>query len=124
MVKQYKIDKVEAIKTKLDSAKGYYLADFQGMDVAMATELRNRCREAGVERLDAGPKGATVAFHNNAFANPAGLIAFIQKQVGVHKAAIAGSTDEDDDANFKDILAAVKFVVQILSTAAAKAQKQ
>ena len=49
---------------------------------------------------------------------------FIQKQVGVHKAAIAGSTDEEDDANFKDILAAVKFVVQILSTAAAKAQKQ
>ena len=30
---------------------------------------------------------------------------------------------EEDDANFKDILAAVKFVVQILSTAAAKAQK-
>src|SRR3546814_20305584 len=40
------------------------------------------CREAGVERLDAGPKGATVAFHKNAFANPAGLIAFIQKQAG------------------------------------------
>src|SRR3546814_20992925 len=32
--------------------------------------------------LDAGPKGATVAFHNNAFANPVGLIAFIQKQAG------------------------------------------
>jgi hypothetical protein len=46
---------------------------------------------------------------------------FIQKQVGVHKAPFADS--EEDDANFKDILAAVKFVVQILSTAAAKAQK-
>src|SRR3546814_16197203 len=32
--------------------------------------------------LDAGPKCATVAFHNNAFANPVGLIAFIQKQAG------------------------------------------
>jgi transcription-repair coupling factor (superfamily II helicase) len=40
------------------------------------------CREAGVERLDAGPNGATVAFHNNAFPNPAGLIAFIQDQIG------------------------------------------
>ena len=46
---------------------------------------------------------------------------FIQKQVGVHKAPFADS--EDDDANFKDILAAVKFVVQILSTAAAKSNQ-
>src|SRR3546814_20467930 len=44
--------------------------------------IKRLCREAGVERLDAGPKGATVAFHNNAFANPVGLIAFIQKQAG------------------------------------------
>ncbi len=44
--------------------------------------IKRLCRDAGVERLDAGPKGATVAFHNNHFANPAGLITFIQKQAG------------------------------------------
>ena len=44
--------------------------------------IKRLCREAGVERLDAGPKGATVAFHNDTFANPVGLIAFIQKQAG------------------------------------------
>jgi transcription-repair coupling factor (superfamily II helicase) len=44
--------------------------------------IKRLCREAGVERLDAGPKGATVAFHKNAFANPGGLIAFIQQQAG------------------------------------------
>jgi transcription-repair coupling factor (superfamily II helicase) len=44
--------------------------------------IKRLCREAGVERLDAGPKGATVAFHKNAFGNPAGLIAFIQQQAG------------------------------------------
>jgi transcription-repair coupling factor (superfamily II helicase) len=44
--------------------------------------IKRLCREAGVERLDAGPKGATATFHNNSFANPAGLIAFIQKQAG------------------------------------------
>jgi large subunit ribosomal protein L10 len=49
MAKQTKIDAVERIRAKLTSAKGTYLADFQGMDVAQATELRNRCREAGVE---------------------------------------------------------------------------
>jgi large subunit ribosomal protein L10 len=49
MVKQNKIDAVEALRAKIGAAKGLYLADFQGMDVAMATELRNRCRAAGVE---------------------------------------------------------------------------
>ncbi|MPZ11126.1 MAG: transcription-repair coupling factor [Kiloniellaceae bacterium] len=44
--------------------------------------IKRLCREAGVERLDAGPKGATVTFHKNSFANPAGLIAFIQQQAG------------------------------------------
>src|SRR3546814_1661651 len=27
--------------------------------------IKRLCREAGVERLDAGPKGATVAFHRS-----------------------------------------------------------
>jgi len=49
MANQNKIDSVEKIKAKLDSAKGVYLADFKGMDVAKATELRNRCRATGVE---------------------------------------------------------------------------
>ncbi|NNF06275.1 MAG: 50S ribosomal protein L10 [Candidatus Eisenbacteria bacterium] len=48
MVKQYKVDKVEQLRERIGNSKGSYLADFQGMDVAMATELRNRCREAGV----------------------------------------------------------------------------
>ncbi|MGF1594595.1 MAG: transcription-repair coupling factor [Kiloniellaceae bacterium] len=44
--------------------------------------IKRLCREAGVERIDAGPKGATVTFRNNSFANPAGLIDFIQEQPG------------------------------------------
>ncbi|NIA67620.1 transcription-repair coupling factor [Pelagibius litoralis] len=44
--------------------------------------IKRLCRDAGVERLDAGPKGATVTFHNDSFANPAGLIAFIQQEAG------------------------------------------
>ncbi|WP_422366978.1 transcription-repair coupling factor [Pelagibius sp.] len=44
--------------------------------------IKQLCRDAGVARLDAGPKGATVAFHNDSFSNPAGLITFIQQQAG------------------------------------------
>ena len=35
------------------------------------------CREAGVEKLEAGPKGMVLQFRGNAFRNPAGLIAWL-----------------------------------------------
>ncbi len=42
-------------------------------------DIRERCRSAGVEKIDAGPKGALVAFRKNEFANPAGLVAYISQ---------------------------------------------
>ncbi|MBF0093938.1 MAG: transcription-repair coupling factor [Alphaproteobacteria bacterium] len=48
-------------------------------------ELKILCRRAGVERLDAGPKGAVIGFRHNRFANPAGLVAFIGQQAGTVK---------------------------------------
>jgi len=40
-------------------------------------EIKGLCRQAGIEQIDAGPKGAVIAFRNNSFANPEGLIAFL-----------------------------------------------
>jgi transcription-repair coupling factor (superfamily II helicase) len=42
-------------------------------------EIKGLCRLAGIEQIDAGPKGAVIAFRNKSFANPEGLIAFIGK---------------------------------------------
>ncbi|MBV9758639.1 MAG: transcription-repair coupling factor, partial [Alphaproteobacteria bacterium] len=39
--------------------------------------LKRACREAGVEKLEAGPKGMVLSFRGNAFRNPAGLIAWL-----------------------------------------------
>jgi transcription-repair coupling factor (superfamily II helicase) len=47
--------------------------------------IKRLCRDAGVEKVEAGPKGAVLAFHDNHFANPAGLVAFLQEQVGTAK---------------------------------------
>jgi transcription-repair coupling factor (superfamily II helicase) len=47
--------------------------------------IKRFCREAGMEKIDAGPKGAVVAFRNNIFANPEALIRFISKQAGTCK---------------------------------------
>jgi len=47
--------------------------------------LKGRCKEAGVEKVDAGPKGAVVCFRNDDFANPAGLVEFFAQQAGTAK---------------------------------------
>ena len=41
--------------------------------------IKQLCRDAGVGKIDAGPKGAVVAFHDDDFANPMGLIAHVQR---------------------------------------------
>ncbi|MCC5993244.1 MAG: transcription-repair coupling factor [Rhodobacteraceae bacterium] len=47
--------------------------------------IKAECKRAGIARLDAGPKGATIQFHNDKFANPAGLVEFVQAQQGLAK---------------------------------------
>ncbi|MBP1804284.1 transcription-repair coupling factor [Rubellimicrobium aerolatum] len=48
----------------------------------LVVRIKAMARKAGVARLDAGPKGATVSFHNDKFASPAGLVDYIQAQGG------------------------------------------
>jgi transcription-repair coupling factor (superfamily II helicase) len=43
-------------------------------------EIKGLCRQAGIEQIDAGPKGAVIAFRHKSFANPEGLIAFIREE--------------------------------------------
>jgi transcription-repair coupling factor (superfamily II helicase) len=44
--------------------------------------IKRACREAGVERIEAGPKGAVITLRGNRFANPAGLVDLIQRHAG------------------------------------------
>jgi transcription-repair coupling factor (superfamily II helicase) len=46
----------------------------------LIVRIKAMCKRAGIRRLDAGPKGATVQFHNDKFSNPAGLIEFLREQ--------------------------------------------
>jgi transcription-repair coupling factor (superfamily II helicase) len=43
-------------------------------------EIKALCRRANVEKIEAGPKGAVIAFRDNTFANPDALIRFIGQQ--------------------------------------------
>jgi len=61
--------------------------------------LKRACREAGVEKLDAGPKGMVVTFRGNQFRNPAGLVRWLSGKGGLvrlrpdHKLAIVREMD-------------------------------
>ncbi|MGQ9366063.1 transcription-repair coupling factor [Azospirillum sp. A39] len=47
--------------------------------------IKQMCRQAGVDRVDAGPKGAVLSFHGNTFTRPDKLIAYIAGQGGLMK---------------------------------------
>ena len=47
--------------------------------------VKGMCKLAGIAKLDGGPKGAVIQFHNNKFSNPAGLVDYLQEQRGTAK---------------------------------------
>ena len=47
--------------------------------------VKGLCRQANVEKIDIGPKGAVVSFRGDDFANPAGLMQLIQKRAAEWK---------------------------------------
>ena len=51
----------------------------------LVVRIKALCKRAGIARLDGGPKGATVQFHNDKYANPAGLVQFLNDQRGLAK---------------------------------------
>ena len=53
-------------------------------------EIKALCRAGGIEKIDAGPKGATIAFRKGAFTNPEGLVRYITQ----HKASVKLQADQ------------------------------
>ncbi|MEM9029198.1 MAG: transcription-repair coupling factor [Pseudomonadota bacterium] len=63
-------------------------------------EIKGLCRQAGIAKVDAGPKGAVVQFRNDTFANPEGLVRFLQtlgpraKMQADHKLVVKGDWEQ------------------------------
>jgi transcription-repair coupling factor (superfamily II helicase) len=81
--------------------------------------LKRACREAGVEKLEAGPKGMVLSFRGNAFSNPAGLVGWLASKGGLvrlrpdHKLAIAREMDVATRLRFaRDTLEALAGIVE------------
>ncbi len=52
--------------------------------------IKGLCRIASVEKIDAGPKGATLTFRNNIFPNPVGLV----RLIGAHGSTMKVRPDQ------------------------------
>jgi transcription-repair coupling factor (superfamily II helicase) len=84
--------------------------------------IKHLCRASGAEKVEAGPKGAVVAFRDNRFANPAGLVSFITDQAGTarlrpdHRMVLSRDWERPADR-----LAGLRRLMQVLAEIAAAA---
>ena len=81
--------------------------------------LKRGCREAGVEKLEAGPKGMVLTFRGNVFCNPAGLVRWLSSKGGLvrlrpdHKLAISRDMDVATRLKFaRDTLGALDAIAR------------
>ncbi|MHA1114137.1 MAG: TRCF domain-containing protein, partial [Alphaproteobacteria bacterium] len=74
---------IDAFAAELIDRFGPLPAEVENLLATVA--IKQHCRAAGIERIEAGPKGAVLAFHRNQFANPEKLVAYIGGQTGTAK---------------------------------------
>ena len=73
----------EALAAELVDRFGTIPAEVENLLATVA--LKRACRDANVEKLDAGPKGMVISFRKHHFANPAGLVRWIGTKGGLVK---------------------------------------
>jgi transcription-repair coupling factor (superfamily II helicase) len=84
--------------------------------------IKALCRKANIEKLEAGPKGVIIAFRDNAFANPQGLVRFVAEQGTFAK--VRPDMKIVFMRDFEDVSERLEGTRQILQTLAAIAKKK
>ncbi len=87
-------------------------------------EIKALCRRAGIQQIDAGPKGATIAFRKGQVKNPDGIVTYIQKAKGMvklqpdQKLLVRGDWEKSEDR-----MAGVRAATHALAELAGAAKK-
>ena len=74
---------IEAVAAELEDRFGKLPPEVENLLQVVA--IKRLCREAGVEKVDAGPKGVVLSFRRNQFRNPGGLVSWVGAQKGLVK---------------------------------------
>ncbi len=86
-------------------------------------KIKGLCRQAGIAQVEAGPKGAIVAFRDNTFANPEGLIALATTSQGAIRLQPDRMIFKGDWPTPEDRLKGARHAVRQLAELAAQAKK-
>ncbi|UWQ09198.1 transcription-repair coupling factor [Aliiroseovarius crassostreae] len=90
----------------------------------LVVRIKGMCKRAGIAKLDGGPKGATLQFHNDKFASPKGLVEFIQAQNGLAKVKDNKIVVRRDWRKTSDKIKGAFAIAQDLAIKVKEAQKQ
>jgi large subunit ribosomal protein L10 len=102
MPKPEKIEAVEALKARFGTAKGIVLADFTGLTVEEANDLRRKCREAQVEYRVVKNTLARIAAHETE----------MEELEKLFQGPVAVATSETDSVAPARVLAEFRKAVQ------------
>jgi transcription-repair coupling factor (superfamily II helicase) len=111
-------DDIEAFAAELIDRFGALPAETE--QLLQLIGIKQLCKRAGVAKVEAGPKGVLLAFHENKFAQPERLIGFIAEHASSmrvrsdHRLVISGETKGPADR-----LKRVRGLVQELAQLAA-----
>jgi transcription-repair coupling factor (superfamily II helicase) len=77
------IEDVQDIRIELIDRFGNLPEEIENL--LQVIHIKVLCRQANIQKIDAGPKAAVVSFKGASFPNPEGLIQFISKKAGLVK---------------------------------------
>ncbi len=110
---------VEAMAAELVDRFGTIPAEVENLLATVA--LKRLCRQAGIAKLDAGTKGATIEFYKDAFAAPEKLLAYVSAHPAMfklrpdHKLAVIGrewETPEKRLHGVREVVEAIAWIAQ------------
>ena len=86
--------------------------------------IKALCRQAQVEKIEAGPKGATITFRNNTFPDPAGLVRLISEhrstmRVRPDKKVVIARDWQTADSRLKGVQTTLTNLVRLVQRHAA-----
>jgi transcription-repair coupling factor (superfamily II helicase) len=82
--------------------------------------IKQLCRKAGVDKVEAGPKGVLIGFHNNTFEKPERLVGFIAQNAKRmklrpdHRLVISGETSSPEE-RLKRVRQTVRELAQLVA---------
>ncbi|WP_245423994.1 transcription-repair coupling factor [Methylovirgula sp. 4M-Z18] len=106
-------EEIESFGAEMIDRFGPYPDEVKQLLKLMA--IKALCRRAHVEKVEAGPKGVVIAFRDNSFANPQGLVRYVAQQGSLAKVRPDMSIFFMDDFATADArLAGVQVILRAL----------